>query len=307
MLKRIKPEQVCLGMFIEAIDGSWEGRPFWRSRFLLDRAEDVKSLKAGGVTGVIINTNEGADIGLSTSRKTRSAPRTAHKAQVTRALETIEQSKPVIKAMFEDARMGRSLPVGNAMQVVETISACMTDSWQALVEVSRLKTRDEYTFLHSIAVTALMVHLGRSIKLDDGITRTLGVGGLLHDIGKVKIPLDILNKTGSLTDEEMALVRKHPENSHDILRQSGLPEMVLDICLHHHERLDGRGYPDGLSGDQISLPLRIASICDVYDALTSKRAYKKAWAPLEAANFMIEQEGQFDRQLLRQFFHSLGL
>ncbi|MBO9101882.1 MULTISPECIES: HD-GYP domain-containing protein [unclassified Rhizobium] len=88
--------------------------------------------------------------------------------------------------------------------------------------------------------------------------------------------------------------------------QGDVPDVVLDICLHHHERMDGKGYPKGLRGDQISMPVRISTICDVYDALTSKRAYKKAWSPKDAATIMLRQEGQFDRQLLKHFFYSLS-
>ncbi|WP_081307328.1 HD-GYP domain-containing protein [Agrobacterium tumefaciens] len=305
MLKRIMPKHVRLGMFVEAVDGNWNGQRFWRSRYLLSNPGEVEALKASQVEGIIINTGKGADVVVTTSVTARCRQA---EARLAKALQTVEQSKPVIKAMFEDARMGRSVPIGAATEVVEQIATCMTDSSRALIEVTRLKTRDEYTFLHSLAVTALMVHLGRSIKIDENAARTLAVGGLMHDIGKVKLPLEILTKTGKLSDQEMALIRKHPQHSHDLLmRQGDVPDTVLDICLHHHERLDGKGYPKGLSGKEISLPVRIASICDVYDALTSKRAYKKAWVPLDAAKFMLEQEGQFDRPLLKTFLRSMGL
>ncbi|WP_312808338.1 HD-GYP domain-containing protein [Agrobacterium cavarae] len=304
MLKRINPIQVRLGMFVEAIDGEWIGQPFWRSRFLLDNVNDMRSLKLSGVRSVTINTEAGVDTVNALPGKTR---RIASSAQVTRALRTIEKSKPLIEAMFNDARLGNGVPIGGARQVVVQIAACMTDSARALIEVTRLRRRDEYTFLHSIAVTALMVHFGRSLKINEEAIQTLAMGGLLHDIGKIKTPLSILNKTGSLSDEEMAKIREHPQHSFEILsRQRDMPEIVLDICLHHHERIDGRGYPQGLFGNQISMPVRIASICDVYDALTSTRPYKKAWKPADAGKFMVQQEGQFDHKLLKQFFFCLS-
>ena len=305
MLKRIKPEQVQLGMFIESVDGIWVGTSFWRSRFLLACPKDVDKLKASKAKGIVINTDVGVDVGIAL--RDRNSSTLSTKDQLIRALKTIEQSRPLILEMFDDARMGSSVSVYNAMQTVGQIAACMTDNARALIEVSRLKKRDEYTFLHSIAVTALMIHLGRSLKIDDQTAQSLGMGGLLHDVGKVKIPLDVLNRAGPLTDCEMALVRRHPSDGYDLLScQRDIPATVLDICLHHHERLDGTGYPKGLSGNQISLPVRIASICDVYDALTSKRAYKKAWAPVDAAKFMFKQDGQFDHALLRLFFHSMN-
>lgn len=304
MLKHIRPEQVRLGMLVEAIDGDWKGKRFWRTRFLLSCPNDLQALQASSVNDIIINTDEGADVVVHASRKSSGARR---QAQLARALQTIERSKPLIKAMFEDVRMGGRVSVGNAMQVVDEIAACMNDSARALVQLSRLKTKDEHTFLHSIAVTALMTHLGRSIEADENTIRVLGLGGLLHDVGKVKTPLEILNKAGRLTDLEMALVRQHPAHGYELLsRQGDMPDAVLDICMHHHERLDGKGYPKGLSAGQITLPARIASICDVYDALTSKRPYKQAWTQLDAAEFMFKQKGQFDETLLRCFFRSLS-
>lgn len=303
MLRRIKPEQVRLGMFIEGIDGHWQEQRFWRSRFLLDRPNDLESLKRSGVAGVIIDTSVGVNASAPTLKPIK---RALSKAQIARALQTIEESKPLVKTMFQEAKMGLSVSVGAAMEVVEQIANCATDNSLALIQVSRLKTRDEYTFLHSIAVSALMVHFGRSCQMAEDHVRTLAMGGLLHDVGKVKVPLKILNKTGRLTTEEMAVVRNHPQHSYDLLsRQGDVPDAVLDICLHHHERLDGRGYPTGISGEKIGHPVRMAAICDVYDALTSRRAYKRAWAPREAETFMLDQSDQFDQSLLRQFFSCL--
>ncbi len=307
MLKHIKPEQVRLGMFIERIDGDWKGQRFWRSRFLLDCPKDVEALRACGATDIVINVVLGVGVVTVPPLKNRSVYRTARTVHLTRALRTIERSKPLMKSIFEDARMGNSVPVGKAMCVVEEIAACMGDSAQALVELSRLKTRDEHTFFHSVAVTALMMHLGRSLKADEKAVHVLGLGGLLHDVGKLKLPMKILNKTSRLTDVEMAQVRQHPAHGYDLLsRQDDMPDVVLDICMNHHERLDGKGYPKGLSAGQISLPVRIASICDVYDALTSRRPYKKAWIPRDAAKFMSKQEGQFDQTILRSFFRCLN-
>lgn len=303
MLKHIKPEHVRLGMFIESVDGDWNGQRFWKSRFLLDCPKDVEALGSSDAADIVINTDEGADVVFSPPRRNSGARRAA---QLARALQTIEHSKPLIKMMFEDARMGKSVLVGNATHVVDEIAACMKDSARALVAVSRLKTKDEHTFLHSVAVTALMVHLGRSIRADENTIQLLGMGGLLHDVGKVKTPLSILNKASRLTGPEMALVRQHPVQGYELLsRQGDIPDVVLDICMHHHERLDGKGYPKGLSGGEITLPVRIASICDVYDALTSTRPYKQAWAPRDAAEFMFKQKDQFDQTLLRCFFRSL--
>ena len=308
MLKRIKPMHVRLGMFIEAIEGSWIDHPFWRKQFRLDRATDVEKLKSSNVSAVIINTVKGLDVTVPSpsERKEASSPR--QNAELKRALQTIEQTKPMIREMFDTARLGGIIPISHAAQAVEHIARCMNSSSKALIEVTRLKSKDEYTFLHSIAVSALMVHLARAVDLNEETAYDVGMGGLLHDIGKMRVPLKVLNKTGPLDEREMSLVRLHPSHGYQLLlRQGDVSSVNLDICLHHHERIDGRGYPEGLSGEEISIPVRISSICDVYDALTSVRAYKKAWSPRDAARFMLEQEGQFDRRLLMRFFHSLDI
>lgn len=308
MLKRIKPAHVRLGMFIEAIEGSWIDHPFWHKQFRLERATDVEKLKSSAVSAVIINTVKGLDVTVPSppERKAPSSPR--ENAELKRALDTIELAKPMIREMFDSARLGGIIPVSYAAQAVEHIATCMNSGSKALIEVTRLKSRDEYTFLHSIAVSALMVHLARAVDLDEETAYDVGMGGLLHDIGKMRIPLKVLNKTGPLDEREMSLIRLHPSHGYQLLvRQGDVSSVILDICLHHHERIDGRGYPKGLSGEEISIPVRISSICDVYDALTSVRAYKKAWSPRDAARFMLEQEGQFDRRLLMKFFHSLSI
>ncbi|MBP1862370.1 HD-GYP domain-containing protein, partial [Rhizobium herbae] len=299
MLKRIKSTHVRLGMFIEAIEGAWIDHPFWRRQFRLDRATDVEKLKSSNVSTVIINTAKGLDVTPPSPSERRASSSPRENAELKRALQTIEQTKPMIREMFDSARLGGIIPISYAAQAVEHIARCMSSSSKALIEVTRLKSKDEYTFLHSIAVSALTVHLARAVDLNEETAYDVGMGGLLHDIGKMRIPPKVLNKTGPLDEREMSLVRLHPSHGYQLLvRQGDVSSVNLDICLHHHERIDGRGYPKGLSGEEISIPVRISSICDVYDALTSVRAYKKAWSPRDAARFMLEQEGQFDQRLL---------
>ena len=130
----------------------------------------------------------------------------------------------------------------------------------------------------------------------------LGTAGLLHDVGKLEIPLEVLNKEGRLEQDEITLIRGPPEKGHAFLsRQEGMSEIVLDVCLNHHERMDGKGYPRRLSGSKVSLHTRIATICDVYDALTSVRPYKARWSANDALKWMLGNEGHFDRRLLKKF------
>jgi putative nucleotidyltransferase with HDIG domain len=178
----------------------------------------------------------------------------------------------------------------------------------ALVSLCRLKTADEYTYMHSVAVCALMVSLGRQLGLDEATCHSAGMAGLLHDIGKSVMPMDVLNKPGKLTDGEYAIIKSHAARGHEILLAGGVASAdALDVCRHHHERIDGKGYPDGLSGDQISLMARMGAVCDVYDAITSNRPYKAGWDPAESVARMVSWEGHFDTVVLQTFIKTLGI
>jgi putative nucleotidyltransferase with HDIG domain len=172
----------------------------------------------------------------------------------------------------------------------------------------RLKLADDYTYLHSVAVCALMVSLGRQGGMSDEECREAGMAGLLHDIGKVAMPSEVLNKPGKLTDAEYEVMRQHPARGWELLRQAQITsEAVLDVARHHHERVDGKGYPDGLSGEALSRVARMGAICDVYDAVTSNRVYKPAWDPAEAIAQMASWKGHFDPDLLKSFIRAVGI
>jgi HD-GYP domain-containing protein (c-di-GMP phosphodiesterase class II) len=162
--------------------------------------------------------------------------------------------------------------------------------------------------MHSVAVCTLMVNVARHMGRNDAETREYGLAGLLHDLGKMGIPETILNKDGKLTEEEFLAVQDHPEHGFRVLSQSAnVPEMALDVCRHHHEKMDGTGYPFGLPAEAISPVARLGAICDVYDALTSERAYKEAWSPVEAIAAMWGWEGHFDRTLMFAFMQSIAV
>jgi putative nucleotidyltransferase with HDIG domain len=180
----------------------------------------------------------------------------------------------------------------------------ITLSASALRCLERLRSIDNYTYAHSVAVGSLMLALARHMGMDAGAVRDCGLAGLLHDIGKATVPSDILNKPARLTPAEFEAVKLHPVAGHALLRAAGgLPDIVLDVCLHHHERYDGKGYPSGLRGEAISLEARMCAVCDVYDAITSPRPYKAAWSRPEALRRMADwtREGHFDPTVFAAF------
>lgn len=205
--------------------------------------------------------------------------------------------------------MGKALDAKNALPVVEEISSSVLRNSGALIGLARLKTKDDYTYMHSVAVCALMVALSRQLNLDETQIRDAGLAGLLHDIGKMAVPMHILNKPGKLSNDEFCAVRNHPEAGHKILLDgSGVGQVALDVCLHHHEKIDGSGYPHQLKGDEISLFAKMGAVCDVYDAITSDRPYKRGWEPAGAIHRMAEWAGShFEATIFHAFVKSIGI
>jgi HD-GYP domain-containing protein (c-di-GMP phosphodiesterase class II) len=205
--------------------------------------------------------------------------------------------------------MGNAISTEAALPLVEEITMSVSRNPSALISIARLKTKDDYTYMHSVAVCALMVALAQQLKLSEEETRQAGLGGLLHDMGKALIPNEILNKPGKLTDEEFYTVKTHPIKGYELLLEGGnVGKIPLDICLHHHEKVDGRGYPNNLKGEEISLYARMGAVCDVYDAITSNRPYKNGWDPAESISKMAEWcNGHFDERIFQAFVRSIGI
>jgi HD-GYP domain-containing protein (c-di-GMP phosphodiesterase class II) len=251
-----------------------------------------------------------AEIQLHSAAQTAPASaKTSIAEELGRAATLCAEAKPAMQSMFNEVRMGRAIDAEGALPLVEEISGSVMRNPHALISLAQLKERDDYTYMHSVAVCALMVALSKRLGLSDEQTRQVGLGGLLHDLGKGGIPLDILNKPGKLTDGEFAVVKKHPEHGHRLLLEGGTAGTVpLDICLHHHEKIDGSGYPHRLAANDISMYAKMGAICDVYDAITSNRPYKNGWDPAESLRKMAEwSRGHFDESLFQAFVKCLGI
>lgn len=315
MVKRIEKSQLRAGMFVEAVEGFLLDTPIAGRRFMLTSQSELAAIKSSNITGVFINPAKGADV--STAGKPCATPGRVmgHRMQRRRdiktprkvAFDTIMETTAALKTVFHDAGTGKALTVEAVAPIVEEIINSIDVDPSILISMTRLKSRDQTSFLHSIAVCALMVRFARHLHRDEHTILLLGMSGLLHDIGKVGIPIRVLTKAGALSEAEMKMIRLHPSVGHGMLsRKPGMPGVVLDVCLHHHERLDGKGYPEGKKDCEISAAARMSAICDVYDALTSARPYREPWTSGQAAAWMGDTKGMFDRSLLSSFFHDVA-
>jgi HD-GYP domain-containing protein (c-di-GMP phosphodiesterase class II) len=322
MLKKIPVEQICLGMHLEAFCGAWLDHPFWRTKFVLSDAKDIALILESPIREVWIDASKGLDSETTQSAgeaeivtaiaipATPPAPleKTSFNDEVKRAAKICAKGKEAVVSMFQEARMGKAIEAEAAAPLVEEISNSVLRNPGALISLARLKIADDYTYMHSVAVCALMIALSRQLGLDEQQTRDAGMAGLLHDLGKAMIPLEILNKPGKLTEDEFALVKTHPEEGYKILLDGkGISEMTKDVCLHHHEKIDGSGYPKALTGETMSLYAKMGAVCDVYDAITSNRPYKAGWDPAESIKRMAEWKGHFDPTVFQAFVKSLGI
>ncbi|BBJ22771.1 HD-GYP domain-containing protein [Candidatus Nitrotoga sp. AM1P] len=329
MLKKIKVNDVRLGMYIQEVCGSWMDHPFWKRSFKLTEDKDLNTLKNCGVDEIWIETNKGLDVdaGVATLsqkeedikieselKKIEQTPQKTE-APVSLQVELIAakkihtKTKEAVVSMFSDVRMGNALKLDDALSLVDEINQSIARNSSALVSLSRLKNVDDYTYLHSVAVCILMMALGRQLGLEDKVLKQVGLAGLMHDLGKVFIPKEVLNKPGKLTEEEFNIIKMHPLKGWEFLKNSNeVNGLTLDVCRHHHERVDGKGYPDKLSGEALTLFARMGAICDVYDAITSNRCYKKGWEPAESIRKMAEwKDGHFDEAIFHAFVKTVGI
>lgn len=328
MLKRIKVQQLMLGMHIDGFCGPWMEHPFWRNHFVLTDPQDLARAQACAIQEVWIDTQKGQDIAPGEApvaeaaslfaaledestipEPQRDTAPTSAAVELKRAATICNKAKEAVVAMFQEARMGNAVDTELAGHLVQEISDSVARNPGALISLARLKTVDDYTYMHSVAVCALMIALARQMRLNEEQTRSMGLAGLLHDLGKALMPMEVLNKPGKLTDAEFNIIKSHPLRGYGILVESqAVDNTVLDVVLHHHERTDGTGYPDQQKGGAMSLFARMGAVCDVYDAITSNRPYKKGWDPAESIKCMAEwTSGHLDPMVFQAFVKSLGI
>jgi HD-GYP domain-containing protein (c-di-GMP phosphodiesterase class II) len=326
MIKKIGISQLTVGMYVHDLSCNWMEHPFVRNRLLISSDNEIRKIIEAGIHELYIDTDKGLDVkNAPTAEQAQQALeqeiidiagrqpapliRVSVAEEIARAQQVKTQAHQLVRTVMHDARLGKAIELDQVEPVVQNITESILRNPGALTGLLRIKNKDDYTFLHSVSVCTLLVAFCRSAGMDAELTRQAGLGGLLHDTGKALVPDEVLNKPGRLTDEEFEIIKKHPKDGYDILLKTPqVGAIPLDITLHHHERMDGSGYPDKLPGDQISTLAQMAAIVDVYDAITADRCYHKGMSAAEALRKIYEwSKFHFNPQHVQAFMRCVGI
>lgn len=331
-LEKVDVDKLRIGMYVAELDRPWLDTPFLFQGFPIRNQDELdqlcesceyvyidveKSIDWHADLSSHLSSHANEQVHFTTQainsrpphRKIEYRDRAPFAQVLPEAILLHRAAKDYIGKVLEDIRLGNNINTQSARELADRLSENIIKNENAMVWLTLLKNRDEYTLLHSINVAVLSLLFGRFLGLTEEELRPLALGALLHDIGKMRVPKTILNKPGSLSLDEHAIMKRHPSHGHKILSgHRDLHPAVAEIALSHHERFDGSGYPRGLKGKAINQYALIVSIIDVYDAVTSDRAYHIGISPHEALNMMYKVAATcFPRELVEAFIQCLGI
>ena len=323
MRRKLNVSELAIGMYVAELDKPWEKSSFLFQGFQIENDEDLAklreecqfvfvdetqstpdSLKPGAVRG-----GGAAAPATSTTITSRTPPETGFKREIKEVVRTQEIARTNIKRVIDEVKLGKTLDTKETKNAVNQMVGAITVNPNSMLWLANLRLKHERTASHCLNTAILCIAFGKQIGLSEVDLNILGQGAMLHDIGKVRLPPSILDKPGTLNEEELLQVRKHPVDGEAVLKLTRqLPDKVLEIVRHHHERLDGKGYPDGLAGDQVPLGARIVGMVDTYDSLTSESPYHPAMTPADALRVLrTEGAAQFGLDLVQEFIRCLGI
>lgn len=317
---KVHVSELRVGMFVSQLDRDWLETPFLLQGFQIEEENDIdviaeycqyvyiddeKSLKQ--------KANEhSSNVGTARQVRVNSdifEPEVPLEDEHRRVLGTFRQARSITKTLLDDIRLGGAI---NTEQARHTVNECVHSVIRhpdALLWMSKMRDENEYTAEHCLNVCILAIAFGRQLGLGEQELQNLGMCGLLHDVGKMKIPPEILNKPDTLSAKEMRIMMAHTVHGRNLLlSSSGIYSGAIDVALSHHERIDGMGYPRQLAGNSISRFSKIIAIVDAYDAMTADRCYQSARTSTEAIKIIYKERGQhFDEQLALKFLQTVGL
>lgn len=265
---------------------------------------DLARSKLAGIEQIIFP--DPAASSIASQRPTGSANGEGRELKIRRLYQ---EARELQGKFIRQLKAGEPIDITPLATVAEEMVDTMFTHGDAMLCLARIRAKDAYLMEHSMNVAILLANFGRYLALERSVLKELTLGGLLHDVGKIMTPDEVLNKPGKLTDEEFTVMRQHVVHSHDILSNTpGITATMLEVAANHHERLDGTGYPCHLKGDQLSLYTRMSGIVDVYDAVTADRVYKQGMQPTQAFRILLKgADHHFDRLLVTKFIKCMGV
>lgn len=288
MLVQIDKFHLEFGMFVEAV--ACPHREFQKKRFILKTQVDLAAILVSSAQHVLINTTLG---------HAHTADRAGDAKRVAAVKQCVDQSADELSATLRNFVRDQSLDIDRLGGISLALGKAVEEAPDVLLKVTRLKSKDTVTYLHSVGVSALMMRVAQIMDLPDDTIRELGMAGLLHDVGKLLIEDAVLKKQGALAAEEKAVIRTHPQIGYDLLKSAeNVTQLMLDVCLWHHEVLDGSGYPNGMKSARLPMSCKIAAVCDVFEALTSARPYKAPWPAGRALKWLYERPELYDYRIV---------
>ncbi|WP_084191077.1 HD-GYP domain-containing protein [Methylomarinum vadi] len=318
-LTKVGVKDLQIGMYVSKLDRPWLETNFLFQGFELKTAEDIKAVQEQ-CEFVYIDSARKNKAKVGTARDTpyskgwlanRVPPqnRKSFEQEIDNAGHVYQQTSSVVRGFMEDVQLGRAINVELAKKAVADCVTSILNHPDALMWMTQLKSRDKYTAQHSMNVCIYAIALGRQINLPVNELHNIGLCGMMHDMGKMRVPLAILNKPDRLTAEELKVMQSHTTLGWKLLMSSsGMYGGAIDVAYTHHEKLDGSGYPRGLSAEQISPYARMVAIADMYDAITSDRVCQNGRTHLDAISIMTKQgDSHLDSGLTIKFIECLGI
>jgi putative nucleotidyltransferase with HDIG domain len=326
MIEKIPLHGVAVGMYVHDINCEGVDPAYLPRQFLISDRATLAKVRALGTPDIFIDTSKAlylpgglAEEAEAGGRQSTGAPQEDSRhapaihippsSPVDDAKRLFSDATRMMRDMMNDIRIGKKIDMRQCERIVNDIMASVNRAPSVMLPLVQLKSYDQYTYQHCIAVSALAVAFGQVEDMPGQEIYEFAMGGLLHDVGKAFIPGRILNKPARLDNSEFGIMKSHVEHTTDILKKTqGVSEIAFNAAAHHHERYDGNGYPEGLQGDEISVHGQMMAIVDVYDAITSSRVYHKGVPPSEAVGRLFNlSTTHFNRRLVQAFIKGIGI
>jgi len=326
MIKRITIDKLRPKMYVSDLNCDWIPHHNMPKEGRVPNQALIEELKRRGIKEVYIDTERGIDEEDALSQKEVEsenqnklnkaakgymdpAGSVSVEEELFKANKLHDKAKGIMSDVLTDVKFGRPLETEAFDDLADGMIDSVMRNHNALACLGRIRQKDNYLMEHSINLAVLMGIFAKSMKIDRETMHQTMVGALLHDIGKIMIPDDILHKPGKLDNNEFARIKQHVVFSRELLKKTpGIHPLTVDVAAQHHERIDGSGYPEGLTGCQICREGKMVAITDVYDAITADRCYHKGLAPTAALKKLLEWSGShLEESLVHKFIRSMGI